>query len=440
MSKHLKKDIGFFPAFSTVIGIVIGSGVFFKAAIIYKTTGNVGIGLLAWVLGGIITICAGLTTAELAAAIPETGGMIKWIERAYGRTAGYLLGWSQSVIYFPASMAAAAIIFATQFINLFHLDKSYHIPVAITAAVSLTLLNMLGSKVAGSFQIIATIGKLLPLIAIIIFGLFQDNPNSIEFLPKESIANSDSLTALGSALLATMFAYDGWIAVGTIAGEMKNPKKDLPKAIFLGLGCVMAIYLIINIAYLMTIPMEQIAGNHNAASEIATKLFGGIGGKIITIGILVSVYGTLNGYIMTGMRVPYTLAISNQLPNFMKKFLIKLNSFAIPYNSGFFLLALSIIMIFTGQFDMLTDFLVFTMWLFFVATFFAVFILRKREPNLHRAYKVPLYPLVPIIAIIGGSYILISTLFAQFTLALAGIGITLAGLLFSKDLRKKLKK
>ena len=123
--ENLKKEIGFFGAFSTVVGVVIGSGVFFKAAVIYKTTGNVSLGLLAWILAGIISICAGLTTAELAAAIPETGGMIVWVEKAYGKTISYLLGWAQAIIYYPASIAAAAAIFSTQFLNLFGVDKKY---------------------------------------------------------------------------------------------------------------------------------------------------------------------------------------------------------------------------------------------------------------------------------------------------------------------------
>ena len=292
---NLKRNIGFLPAFSTVIGIVIGSGVFFKAAIIYKTTGNVSLGMIAWVLGGIITICAGLTVAELAAAIPETGGMIVWIERAYGRPFSYLLGWAQTVIYFPASMAAAAIIFATQCVNLFQLDKIYNIPIAIAVALSVTCLNLLGGKTGGIVQTVATFCKLIPIFAIVIFGLFQANPHTVELFPNSStFSNDNSFTALGSALLATMYAYDGWIAVGNIAGEMKNPRRDLPRAIFLGLGLVMIIYLLINTAYLMTMPMEQISGNQKAASEIAVLLFGGVGGKIITIGILISVYGTLN--------------------------------------------------------------------------------------------------------------------------------------------------
>ena len=224
---NLKRNIGFLPAFSTVIGIVIGSGVFFKASIIYKTTGNVSLGMIAWVLGGIITICAGLTVAELAAAIPETGGMIVWIERAYGRPFAYLLGWAQTVIYFPASMAAAAIIFATQCVNLFQLDKIYNIPIAIAVALSVTCLNLLGGKTGGIVQTIATICKLIPIFAIVIFGLFQANPHTVELFPNSStFSNDNSFTALGSALLATMYAYDGWIAVGNIAGEMVDIMKD----------------------------------------------------------------------------------------------------------------------------------------------------------------------------------------------------------------------
>ena len=435
---ELKKNIGFMPAFMTVIGSVIGAGVFFKAAIIYKTTGTMSLGILAWVLAGIITICAGLTVAELAAAIPEVGGMVVWIEKTYGKTAAFLLGWAQSIIYFPAMIAALAVIFSTQVLNLLNLDKSWHIPIAFIAAASLMFLNFLGGKTGGVIQTVATICKLIPLIVIIIFGLFQANPHTVELFPNSStFSNDNSFTALGSALLATMYAYDGWIAVGNIAGEMKNPRRDLPRAIFLGLGLVMIIYLLINTAYLMTMPMEQISGNQKAASEIAVLLFGGVGGKIITIGILISVYGTLNGYTMTGIRVPY-VAMKDQIP--FKNTWTKLNKFAIPHYSAFLLLGIAIIMIFTGQFDTLTDFLLFTIWFFFVATFIAVFILRKKEPSLVRPYKVPLYPLVPIIAIIGGGYILVSTLIAQFTLAMGGVLLTLIGLLFFKDFHYKLKK
>lgn len=439
--ENLKKEIGFFGAFSTVVGVVIGSGVFFKAAVIYKTTGSVSLGLFAWVLAGIISICAGLTTAELAASMPETGGMIVWVERAYGKTVSYLLGWAQAVIYYPASIAAAAAIFATQFLNLFQIDKKYSIFIGACAATTVAGLNLLGSKASGRIQTIATICKLIPIISIIIFGLLQPNPTTIMLFPSSTsntTVESSELAALGAAMLAAMYGYDGWSNVGTIAGEMKNPKKDLPRAILYGLLVITTIYLLINVSYLLTMPMEQIAGNGNVPNDVATKLFGPNGGKIITIGIMISVYGTMNGFTMTAIRVPYAMAMKDQIP--FKRFWTKLNRFSIPYYSAFVTLILTIGMMFTGEFDTLTDFLLFTIWIFFIATFFAVFVLRKKEPNMPRPYKVPLYPIIPWISIIGGTYIVIAALITQFTLAISGVLLTLLGLLFYTETHKKFKK
>lgn len=138
---ELKRTMGFFTALSTVMGTVIGAGVFFKAASVAEVTGTVSLHMFSWFLGGVISVCAGLTGAELAAAIPETGGMIKYIERIYGNTAAFLLGWAQVVIYFPANVAALSIIFGTQFVNLFDLSQSMIVPVAVTAAVSIMLIN-----------------------------------------------------------------------------------------------------------------------------------------------------------------------------------------------------------------------------------------------------------------------------------------------------------
>ena len=439
--ENLKKEIGFFGAFSTVVGVVIGSGVFFKAAVIYKTTGSVSLGLLAGGLAGIISICAGLTTAELAASMPETGGMIVWVERAYGKTVSYLLGWAQAVIYYPASIAAAAAIFATQFLNLFQIDKKYSIFIGACAATTVAGLNLLGSKASGRIQTIATICKLIPIISIIIFGLLQPNPTTIMLFPSSTsntTVESSELAALGAAMLAAMYGYDGWSNVGTIAGEMKNPKKDLPRAILYGLLVITTIYLLINVSYLLTMPMEQIAGNGNVPNDVATKLFGPNGGKIITIGIMISVYGTMNGFTMTAIRVPYAMAMKDQIP--FKRFWTKLNRFSIPYYSAFVTLILTIGMMFTGEFDTLTDFLLFTIWIFFIATFFAVFVLRKKEPNMPRPYKVPLYPIIPWISIIGGAYIVIAALITQFTLAISGVLLTLLGLLFYTETHKKFKK
>jgi APA family basic amino acid/polyamine antiporter len=429
--QQLKREIGFFTALTTVIGTVIGAGVFFKPTALYGATGSASLGLLAWIIGGILTICSGLTAAELTAAIPETGGMMTYLKRTYGNLTAFLLGWAQTVIYFPANIAALAIIFGTQAVGLFGLNanenKMIIIGIAVVTATFLTLMNFLGTKAAGGIQTVSTICKLLPLALIIIFGLLHKGAVTLQLFPVEAGPGKSFISALGSGLLATMFAYDGWILVGNIAGELKNPKKDLPKAIVLGLSIVMVVYLLINVAFLMVMSATALAGTDTPASQVATILFGAMGGKLVTIGILISVFGTINGYTMTGMRIPYAMALENKLP-FSKWFATLSKNSRIPYNSGIFILCVSVIMMLIGGFNTLTDMLVFVIWIFYTMTFIAVFILRKREPELVRPYKVPLYPVIPLISIIGGSFIVFNTLFTQPFLALAGIGLTALGL------------
>lgn len=425
METHLKKEISFFTALTVVMGTVIGSGVFFKPEAVYGATETAGLGLLAWVIGGLITICGGLTAAELSASIPQTGGMVVYLRRAYGPLAGYLLGWAQTIIYFPANIAALSIIFATQVANLFGTGNGIIVPVGIAAAAFIMVMNFLGAKTAGSLQSITTIAKLVPLFLIIIFGLFHKGDVQFSLIPF-SPEHHPLLTSLGSGIVATMFAYDGWIHVGNIAGEMKNPKKDLPKAIVFGLSGVMAVYLLINVAYLFIMPASMLAATATPASDVANIIFGNFGGKFVTIGILVSVFGTINGYTMTGIRIPYTMALTNELP-FSGAFK-KLNKNSIPVAGGILTLIISIIMIFSGQFNQLTDMLVFVIWGFYIMVFIAVFILRKREPELERPYRVPLYPVIPIIAIVGGIYIVLNTLFTQPMNAGIGIILTAIGL------------
>lgn len=439
MSKNeLKKEIGLVPALAIVIGMVIGSGVFFKPKAVFSATGAPGLGILAWVLGGIITVAGGLTAAEISAAIPRTGGMVAYLEETYGDVWGYLLGWAQTIIYFPANIAALAIIFATQVVSLIGLTDGMLIPIAIIVTIFLTIMNSLGSKTGGVIQTVATAGKLVPLFAIIVVGLMNGDGGVVRLFPMTAEGHPVA-TSLGSALVATMFAYEGWINVGAISGEMKNPGKDLPRAIVGGLSLVMAVYIIINIAYLFVLPASVLAATKTPAADVATIIFGPSGGKIITIGILVSIFGALNGYILTGARIPYAMAIENKLPG--SSWLAKLSpKFQTPINSSILVAVISIILIFSGKFDQLTDLLVFVIWIFYVMTFYAVFILRKKQPNLHRPYKVPLYPIMPAIAIVGGAYIILNTLFTQPLNAGLGIILTLIGYPVYRARKSKFKK
>jgi len=422
----LKKEISFSGALSTVMGTVIGAGVFFKAAAVVSHTQSAGLTLFAWLFAGFLTICGGLTVAELATAIPKTGGPIRYIEVTYGKMPSFLLGWAQTIIYFPANIAASSIIFVTQFSHLFQLNDYLLIPLAMITAVSVTGINLLGTRIAANVQSAALFIKLLPILVIVIAGIIQ--PGQVEVGVADLSIGGDNSWASGfsAALLATLFAYDGWLNVGNIAGEMKQPEKDLPKAIILGLGSVAVVYWIINFVYLKTLPAEQIAGNLNASSDVANQLFGDMGGKIVTIGILISVYGALNGYTMTGIRVPFALSLNDEFP--FSKYLKKVSKKTkVPFIAALVQLAIACIMMTLGTFDLLTDMLIFVMWSFSMLLFLAVFILRKRAPEMPRPYKVPLYPVVPLIAMLGGGFILIMTLITTPGLALTGIGVTAIG-------------
>ena len=426
-NKQLQKNLGIAAALSTVVGMVIGGGVFFKPQAVYTLTGGApGLGILAWIIAGIMTITAGLTAAEVSAAIPKTGGMMVYIEEIYGEKLGFLTGWMQTVLFFPATIAAISVMFGQQAALLLN-NSSLVMPMTIGVILLIGILNTFGSKTSGAIQTVSTVCKLIPLVLIIVFGFIKgsgDNP-IMNPLVAEGIR---PMGIIGQLLVAILFAYDGWINVGALAGEMKNPGKDLPKAIIGGLSIVMAINVVINLAYLWVLPASELAQYASPASIVAEKIFGPVGGKLINVGILVSVFGCLNGYLLTGPRIPYTLANQKLLPATFGK----LNKNGVPANATLFMVVLSVIYALSGQFNLLSDLSMFAIWSFYTLTFIGVIKLRKTQPNLERPYKVPFYPVIPIIAICSGLFVVIDQLFLagmkSSMISLGGVIITLIGL------------
>ena len=419
-NNKLQKNLGFAAALSTVVGMVIGGGVFFKPQAVYTATGGApGLGMIAWVIAGVMTIAAGLTAAEISAAIPKTGGMMVYIEEIYSKKLGFLTGWMQVVLFFPATIAALAVMFGQQSAGLIG-NESLVLPITIGVILLISVLNSLGSKTGGLIQTVATIGKLIPLALIIVFGFVKGGGNNPILTPMVGEGVSAG-GVVGSLLIAILFAYDGWINVGAIAGEMKNPGKDLPKAIVGGLSLVMAVYLLINVAYLWVLPANELAQYSSPASAVA---------EAITVGILISVFGALNGYLLTGPRILFTLGTQKSLP--ASNFFGNVNKNGVPANATLTMGVVACLYALTGQFNLLTDLSMFAVWAFYVLTFIGVFKLRKDQPNLERPYKVPLYPFIPMIAIAGGLFVVVSQLllsgFTNTMISLGGVVITLIGL------------
>lgn len=436
----LKKNLGVATATSIVIGCVIGAGVFFKPYAIYQSTGGApGMGMLAWVFGGIASILAALTFAEVAVLIPRTGGMVAYLGEAYNEKIGFLAGWMQTVIFYPAFLAGYGVTVGRELGE--YVGSQYAMPIAMAVILALVALNTLGSKTAGGIQVVSTICKLIPLVLLMVFGFIAGSGENPIFTPMVAEGKSTG-AVLGSTLLAVLFAFEGWTNVGAIAGEMKRPSRDMPLAIVGGVSIIMAVYFVINMAYLWVLPADELMNIQSPASAVAMKIFGPTGGTLIKVGIIISVIGAANGFLMSGSRVAYQLAADKTLP--FSAALSRLNGNHVPANSIILIGALACVYSLSGQFDMLTNLAVFSCWIFYTLTFACVIKLRRTRPELERKYKVPLYPVIPILAILSGVYVVVSQLFLSgkeaTLLSIGSIVITLAGLPVYAAVKKRAAK
>lgn len=423
----LKKEIGLMEAITMVIGVVIGSGIFFKASTVFANAGTPLLGVCAWIVGGVISMASALTVTEIATAIPKTGGVFAYLKELYGDVWAFLFGWMQTLIYVPGVTAALSIVFVTQATFFIPLTEVQQKVLAIALIVFIITINIISTKLGSKVQLFATIGKLIPIVVIIGAGLVMGTAGATSAIIGGTVGKATGAAGFGAAILGTLWAYDGWVGVGNMAGELKNPGKDLPKAIILGLSLIIMIYLLINIAIINIMPIDQVISSKKAASDAAVILFGNGGASLIAAGILISIFGALNGYLMTGVRIPFAMAQDGLLP--MSKQLGKTSEKAqTPVNAFILVGALSALYVLSGSFETLTNLAVFVVWIFFVMAVAGIFILRSKFKHLTSTYKVPLYPFIPLVGIGGGLYIIVSTLMTDTRNALFGIALTLIGL------------
>ena len=419
----MKRSVTALETMAIVVGMIIGSGIFLKPGIVLKDAGSEGMSLLAWIVGGLITLASALSIAEIASVIPKSGGLYTYMAEIYGKRTAFLLGWVQAVISYPASVAAQAIAFATYsayFLPINDLEQKF---LGVGVLAFILIMNIISTKCGGVIQVLATIGKLVPVAAIIVFGLIS-GPVAQGAGTAQTAAQG---TGFGMAILGTLWAYDGWIGVTNMAGEVKNPAKVLPKVIFGGVAFVIVVYAAFNFAVFRALPQSAIVASKTPGADAAQALFGKSGAAFLTAGIIVSTFGALNGYLMTAARVPQVMGEQGQLPfaNVLAKISPK---FRTPANALIFQSILAVVYIFSGTFNTLTDLLVFVLWIFFTMGVFGLFLLRRKSQPKEGTYRVPLYPLTPAVGIAGGLYILVSTVLGDPVRSLIGIGITLVGI------------
>ncbi|MEI6285400.1 MAG: amino acid permease [Bacillota bacterium] len=421
---ELKKDLGLVTALSLVVGMVLGAGAFMKPSAVLAVTGDTNTALWAWVIGGLLSMAGGLTLCELGVMFPRTGGIFVYLEEIYNKKTAFLYGWVLTFIYGPATIGALVGYFSSVFCLLFNIPDVFAPMVGAGVLAFVLFVNAVSVKRAGNLQTIATFCKLIPLILIVVGGLGWGNGKIF----MQSTGLMSVMGPFSAAVLATLFAYDGWAQVASVAGEIKNPGKILPRAIIGGLCFLIIVYLGINMAMFKVLSAAEIVTlGHDAAAVVSQKLFGLVGGNLVAVGIMVSILGGINGYTMTLSRIVYSMGERKQLPG--SKFFGKLDCDSrTPVYGAALLIIISFVYYRLFDADKLSDIAVFAIWIFYALSFVAVIIARKKFAHLPRTYKVPLYPVIPIIAVIGAVYCLYGMVQASLINAIMAIVLTLIGL------------
>ncbi|MDK6809094.1 APC family permease [Ligilactobacillus agilis] len=420
----LNRSLGLISSLSLVIGTVIGSGIFFKQAAVLDYAHSTNLALIAWLVGGLITMASGLTIAEIGSQMPHTGGLYVYLEKIYGKFWGFLAGWMQIIVYGPTLIAALGSYLATLLVAFFGLPKTSTPLLAVIVIALIASFNLLSNRYGAAFQVITTVGKLLPIAAIIIFGLLFGKANA--FNQVATTSGSVSFNGFGMAILATLFAYDGWVLIANMGGEIKNPQKLLPKAIVLGIGLVLVIYMLVTAGIFRVVPASLIHRlGDQAAAHFATIAFGQVGGKLLNIGIIISIAGCINGKVMTFPRIMYAMAKNDELP-FSKQLAYLNKRMRTPMVATLTVCSIAALMAVTVDADRLSELCIFTIYLFYVLAFFGLFKLRHIKTA--SPFRVPLYPFTPIVAILGGVFVLVSELNSDLTGVLASIFFVALGI------------
>lgn len=420
----LNRSLGLISSLSLVIGTVIGSGIFFKQAAVLDYAHSTNLALVAWLVGGLITMASGLTIAEIGSQMPHTGGLYVYLENIYGKFWGFLAGWMQIIVYGPTLIAALGSYLATLLVAFFDLPKTSTPLLAVIVIALIAAFNLLSNRYGAAFQVITTVGKLLPIAAIIIFGLLFGKANA--FNQVATTSGSVTLNGFGMAILATLFAYDGWVLIANMGGEIKNPQKLLPKAIVFGIGLVLIIYMLVTAGIFRVVPASLIHRlGDQAAAHFATIAFGQVGGKLLNIGIIISIAGCINGKVMTFPRIMYAMAKNDELP-FSKQLAYLNKRMRTPMVATLTVCSIAALMAVTVDADRLSELCIFTIYLFYVLAFFGLFKLRRLKTA--SPFRVPLYPFTPIVAILGGVFVLVSELNSDLTGVLASIFFVVLGI------------
>ena len=449
---ELRRDLGTWPAISIVVGTVIGSGIFLVPKTMIQRVGSVELVFAVWVVGGLLSLAGALSYAELAAALPEAGGDYAFLREAYGPMWGFIYSWTQTWVAKSGSIATLATAFFVYLSNFFApLDTVFYtVPLplgphgaplelrwgqlcAIVLIGLIGWLNYFGVKLGGNIQVAVTGIKVALIAVVIVAGLCVGQPHA----PAPASLAPVTFAGFIAALVAALWAYDGWNNVSMVSSEIRNPRKNLPLALIGGTLAVIVIYMLANAAYFRVMTPHEVAGADRVAAAMMRKIWHAPGANAVSIAAMISIFAALNGSILTGARVPYAAAREGY---FFSSIGFVHPKFRTPGVAIAVLCAWASLLVLTGKYDDLFNLVIFASWILYGMTAAAVIVLRIKRPDLERPYRTLGYPLVPLLFVVGALILLVSTAVDRPRESLMGIILILLGLPFYLYWKKQHKR
>jgi len=432
---------------------MIGTGIFIVPADMARTAGSVSMVALVWIVGGVLSLFGALAAAELGAALPEAGGTYAYLNHGFGPAWGFIFGWMYSILGAPTSIATisagfmrfvsflfpavATPIFVWHF-SLPFINHPYTFaftwaqPGAAAAIAVVTFINCLGVRLGGRVQVVLTIIKIAAIVAVIGIGFFLGHGSTANFHSAASGISAAGLSGFLTAMVAALWAYDGWINLTFVGSEVKNPERNIPLALLGGVALVCALYVAMSAACFFVLPFSKVIASRVIASDVIARATGASAANWLTIAMIVCALGTLNSSILTNARVDYALARDGLFFRIVRGVHPR---FRTPVRALIFQAIIASLLALSGTFEDLFSLYVFTVWIFYALQTIAVFRLRSTQPNLPRPYRTWGYPVVPAIFILGALALTVNTCIQRPLPSAMGLVVMFSGLFFYRHWR-----
>jgi basic amino acid/polyamine antiporter, APA family len=420
----LRRALGFWPVVSVVVGTIIGSGIFRVPGGVAADVGTIAGIAAVWLIGGVITLCGALALAELAAALPRTGGVFVYLHEAYGPGAAFLYGWTLLVVG-PSASAAVAMVFAEYLTAFVALTPLAVRGVAISLIVFVSAAGYRSARGAGHLQTVAAAAKVTALAGLVGVALVISNGADGSFGSGAPITTGTQWGGVGTAMVAVLWAYNGFQDMVSVAGEVRDPARVLPRALIAGTLAVVCIYVIVNVAYLWVLPFTTLSASPLVASDVGSRLLGRTGATTVAVMVMVSTFGTVNGAALANPRVFYAMAREHLLFEPLGR---AHHRYATPHVAVTAHALLAVLFVTFRTFEQLAELFVIALYPLLALAVGGVIVLRHTRPDLSRPYRTPAYPIVCSVFLLGTAWIVASTLWANPMETSLGLGMMLLGL------------